>query len=213
MANPFIFSDSYVTRLAGNITSFSILDIEGIEIQISGLADPVELRQPSPVSQNTALQELVTCAHWDYSTEKFKDDGCGMARIANGRLPCDPCAIDNSYKYADISVCRCSHLTSFGPIYQINQASQRDKGIYVDRFRKNNWINTFGFNIVVTVISLYFFCWFGSMILDRKPVAQMRQKIIWKIKGELDDDQIIDNSSEHLSDEDLKQGKKKIGKK
>jgi len=81
MVNPFIFGDDYSTRLYGNMTTSTLMDARGVDLELKNLTEPIEMSQPTQFRQSTSIIEMIECAYWDEKTFTFENDGCGIMEM------------------------------------------------------------------------------------------------------------------------------------
>eukprot|EP01117_Protostelium_nocturnum_P017939 TRINITY_DN7390_c0_g1_i1.p1 TRINITY_DN7390_c0_g1~~TRINITY_DN7390_c0_g1_i1.p1 ORF type:complete len:775 (-),score=140.96 TRINITY_DN7390_c0_g1_i1:1197-3521(-) len=92
--NPYSESQSG-ERIISNVTSLSILDSDGEEIQVSELPENDRISIRIEIEENSDSSQL-NCIWWDTLDRYWKNSGCSL-ELESSR----------------VAVCTCSHLTSF----------------------------------------------------------------------------------------------------
>ena len=106
LASPLLHVPQQSELIAGNLTTFTIYDTTGQELNISGLVEPVTTYHPYK-KPDGHLQEFIRCKYFDDVVSEFSSTGCSKA-TAVVTLPCPTCleaVVEN------VVVCRCTHLS------------------------------------------------------------------------------------------------------
>ncbi|CDW88139.1 neurohypophysial n-terminal domain containing protein [Stylonychia lemnae] len=181
-ANPLLFEEDPGGFVESNVTQLSFYDSSMNHINVV-LNDYVLIKEPYRKTQGYE-NELMRCMSWNETKYKFESDDSCSVQLIKDNIPCYSCE-EEAPLNAQISLCRCKHLSTFAVVYQqtFPQTGRGvEQGIYSDFFAMQYWRNSFGYFAVITGVVVFFI---GQIIMyyaDKKLQPPVMEKLRERIR-------------------------------